>query len=266
MHASSYLHFASGAYSFGAMPSNVPIREKLIEAAARVYAAAGFRGATTRRIADEAGVNEVTIFRLFGSKACLIGQAMRLHAGAPEGVAVELPESPVDPERELIAWCEAQLGCLRNRRSLIRTTMGELEERPEAGPCAAEGPISAAAELKRYMTRLYGAGYIEGAKLRRAGRDEEAHAAGAMLMSALFGDAMGRDLMPEMYPQPVDRAPALYVRLFLRAIRCRPRDLWPRPVTPGAQTSRTTRDAGHRPPSAGVDEADAAGRLPPSPY
>jgi len=47
-------------------------RERILAAAARVYAEHGFRGATTRRIAEEAGVNEITIFRQFGSKAALI--------------------------------------------------------------------------------------------------------------------------------------------------------------------------------------------------
>ena len=44
------------------------VREQLLEAAVKVFAIAGFRGATTRRIAQEAGVNEVTLFRQFGSK------------------------------------------------------------------------------------------------------------------------------------------------------------------------------------------------------
>ena len=197
-------------------------RSRLIEAAARVYACAGFRGATTRRIAEEAGVNEVTIFRLFGSKAALIDAAVRQHAGAEAEPLVALPDEPVDPEPELTAWCGTQLALLRERRSLIRQSMGELAERPEIGPCVAEGTSHAAAELKRYMRRLYEGGFVEDASRRRDGRDEEAHAAGAMLMAALFGDAMGRDLMPEMYPQPADRAASLYVRLFLRAIRCAP--------------------------------------------
>ena len=51
-------------------------------------------------------------------------------------------------------------------------------------------------------------------------RAEEAYAAGTMLMAALFSDAMGRDLMPGLHPEPADRAPALYVRLFLRAVAC----------------------------------------------
>jgi hypothetical protein len=41
-----------------------------------------------------------------------------------------------------------------------------------------------------------------------------------MFMAAVFSDAMGRDMRPELYPKPADRAPALYVRLFLRAIAC----------------------------------------------
>ena len=47
-------------------------RERILEAAARVYAMHGFRGATTRLIANEAGVNEVTLFRSFGSKGALL--------------------------------------------------------------------------------------------------------------------------------------------------------------------------------------------------
>ena len=43
------------------------IRDRILEAAKRVYAKHGFRGATTRLIAIEADVNEVTIFRTFGS-------------------------------------------------------------------------------------------------------------------------------------------------------------------------------------------------------
>ena len=55
-------------------------RGKLLDVAARVYGEYGFRGATTRRIADEAGVNEITIFRQFGSKESLINEAIRTHS------------------------------------------------------------------------------------------------------------------------------------------------------------------------------------------
>jgi AcrR family transcriptional regulator len=47
-------------------------RERLLAAAAKCFAAGGSHGATTRAIASAAGVNEVTIFRLFGGKERLL--------------------------------------------------------------------------------------------------------------------------------------------------------------------------------------------------
>ena len=52
------------------------VRDQLLAAAARLYAEAGYRGATTRRIAVKAGVNEITLFRHFGSKDALIREAI----------------------------------------------------------------------------------------------------------------------------------------------------------------------------------------------
>src|SRR5476651_680593 len=49
-----------------------PARQLLLSAAARVFARDGLEGATTRTISREAGVNEVTLFRQFGTKEHLI--------------------------------------------------------------------------------------------------------------------------------------------------------------------------------------------------
>lgn len=42
--------------------------QRIIDAALKLFTAGGYRRATTRAIAAEAGVNEVTVFRHFGSK------------------------------------------------------------------------------------------------------------------------------------------------------------------------------------------------------
>lgn len=192
----------------------------------------GFRGATTRRIAEAAGVNEVTLFRTFGSKEALIAEALRSRAGAG-GEALELPADPVHPERELETWATAHLAELRASRALIRQVMSDVDERPEVAPCVSSGWCAADGALRRYLVRLVELGFVdaEAEPPRRGGRGgvtgpvlvryDEVFAAGAMLMAALFSDAMGRDMMPEMFPQPADRAPALYVRLFLRSVGCR---------------------------------------------
>lgn len=186
-------------------------RQKLLAAAARIYGESGFRGATTRRIADEAGVNEVTLFRLFGSKSALISEALRAHA--PRAVdPVSLPVEPVDPERELSAWCAEQLTHLRGARSMIRKAMGEIEEHPEMAPCMSEGTQCAFHELREYAQRL--------GRFGDSISEREVHAAATMLISALFADAMGREMMAALYPQPESDAAALYARIFLRAIGC----------------------------------------------
>jgi len=216
---------------------------KLLDAAARVYGELGFRGATTRRIADEAGVNEITIFRHFGSKEALINEAIKCHAFRP--VLPELPEVPQDPAAELSAWCKALLVHLSDARLLIRRMMSEQEERPEVVPCVGDGPRYATHRLRAYVAQLERRGFLtprttagrrngEGRPPAGAASDVGADVAAgvSMLMSALFADAMGREMMPDVYPQPAERAAAAYVSLFLRALGVRQSPATPEGTAP----------------------------------
>ena len=204
------------------------IRNRILAAAARVYAQYGFRGATTRLIAAEAGVNEVTLFRTFGSKAELL-QAM-LQSQVTASAAPSLPNDIADPQRAITEWCEAVLQYLRGHAHIIRKTIAEAEERPDAACAACEGPNSAGSSLVLYIERLREAGLADA--------DADVDIAVSMFMSALFGDALYRDVMPESFPQPVEQAPALYVKTFLRAVGLRASTL---PVR-----SRPARAAGTR--------------------
>ena len=184
------------------------VRDQLLAAAARVYAEVGYRGATTRRIAQEAGVNEITLFRHFGSKDTLLREAVA-RAGADIERAV-LPDRPVDAVRELTDWARAHLAYLHERRSLIRTCMGETEEHPGILSSIDKPPARAAAALARYLRRLR--------EHELATSEFDERVAAAMLMGALFGDAMGRDIMPEMFARGVEPSLRAYVRLLLRGI------------------------------------------------
>lgn len=188
-------------------------REKLLHAAGRIYAEVGFRGATTRRIADEAGVNEVTLFRLFGSKSQLLAEA--INCQEPMGT-VSLPLEPLDPWTELQEWCEGHAVALREMRAMIRKTMADLDEHPEMGPHLCNGQTPHFNELVGYATRVV-ARYPSA-----AGADVRTSC--SMLFSALFGDAMGRDIVPAVYPHPEHEATARYVRVFLRALGLPPAD------------------------------------------
>lgn len=205
-------------------------RCRILDAAARVYAEFGFRGATTRRIATAAGVNEVTLFRAFGSKEALIEEALRHHATVGSASLRLLPEQPVDPERELTAWATAQLADLAAHRSFIRKMMSEIDERPELAPSVTTGWAECDMALHAYLDRVRAAGFLDAA----ATPPETLFAAGVMLLAALFSDAMGRDMLPALYPQPAEGAPAAYVHLFLRAVAYRASAAPPSPVAPTA--------------------------------
>jgi AcrR family transcriptional regulator len=183
-------------------------RDEILAAAAGVFAQHGFRGSTTRRIADAAGVNEITIFRQFGSKEVLLREAMRFMTQSA-GLST-LPEVPVDPESELTDWSESFIQHLRLRSSIIRKTMSEIEERPDMSECASYVPRQASNDLCLYLTELKRQG--------TATEQFDPKTAAAMLMGAIFADAMGRDMMPDVYPQPEGEAAHMYSVLLLRAI------------------------------------------------
>jgi hypothetical protein len=111
-------------------------------------------------------------------------------------------------------WCAAVLRHLRENSALIRTSFGEIEERPEAAVSMCEGPNCAGMILTDYVMRLQSMGI--------AADDGDIPTAVAMLMSALFGDAISRDVMPNGFPQPESEAPSKYVRVFMRALGVKP--------------------------------------------
>lgn len=204
------------------------IKNRILAAAARVYSQYGFRGATTRLIATEAGVNEVTLFRTFGSKAELLQEM--LQAQVAQHAAPILSEDTGDPHTALTAWCALLIEYVREHAHLIRKTIAEAEERPDAACAACEGPSTAGASLALYVERLVESG--------AADRDTDVHTAVSMFMSAIFGDALYRDVMPKSFPQPVEAAAEKYVATFLRAVGYRASSL---PVR-----SRTARVANSR--------------------
>lgn len=182
-------------------------RTEILRAAATIFAQHGFRGSTTRRIADEAGVNEVTIFRYFGSKDRLLQEA--IGSAADRADMVRLPEKPVDPRAELIEWCTVVIDYIEVRCPMIRKCMGELNERPSMTEYAFSAPIRATKDLCTYFRQMRSAGFTD--------LEFDEVAAASMLIGALFHAAMGRAVMSEALP-PRDKAPAHYVDLLLRGI------------------------------------------------
>jgi AcrR family transcriptional regulator len=182
-------------------------KQRILEAAAKVYAEVGYRGATTRRIAAEAGCNELTLFRNFGSKATLIHEAV--NCCGPELKLVPLPEVPVDPATEVRAWAAQHFENIRTHAGMIRTTLAEIEEHPEL--VRPSDPYAMAYEqLAAYVARLQASG--------RAEPTLDPMAAAAMLLNALLLNGILRDVMPHVILNSPEHDLDNFVRVFLRGI------------------------------------------------
>jgi AcrR family transcriptional regulator len=194
-------------------------RERILDVTARIFAAAGYHGTTTRRIAQEADLNEVTVFRHFGSKDAVIREALRVVARERRPI---LDSSAPDAIAELDRWAFACFTHFYDNRNLIRRMMGEVGERPEIAPGLCQDTNEEFFQLLRFLEALRDRG--------EARADFRADAAAEMLIGALLSNALLRDLLPDM-PPPEENV-RLYVDLLLHAV--------------GAERRRNPRRAGKR--------------------
>jgi AcrR family transcriptional regulator len=181
---------------------------RILDAAMRVFEEQGFRGATTRRIADEAGVNEVTLFRHFGTKDELLLAALR--RAEQESPGATLPDPPIDPKKEIRAWARVHMTRLIRWRVLMRTSICESDAHPRICAKASDAPMRIHAELSDYLRRLKKTGFARGRWDPRV--------AASFLMGALFAEAIASDTMPGRHSHDPETAASAFADLFLAAI------------------------------------------------
>ncbi|MEP6834999.1 MAG: helix-turn-helix domain-containing protein [Gemmatimonas sp.] len=181
-------------------------RQRILAAALRIYGEHGFSGSTTRRIASEARVNEVTIFRQFGSKAALMAEAVLTPPAVPP--LPLLPAHPGNPVTELHVWALSLLDWLRETRTVIRRSFAETTDHPEVAGRLHSHVEAWSATLKRYVAHLEDQGRIT--------RSPDAEIASSMLIAALLTDGLGRIELPTVFAVSADESTARYVGAFLR--------------------------------------------------
>ncbi len=180
-------------------------REKLLDVAIRIFAEAGYHGTTTRRVAQEAGVNEVTLFRQFGSKEVLIREA--LAAIARRNRPVLSPDVP-DPVAELHRWTLAIFYYYYENRQLIRRLMGEMVEHQDLAGGICEDSNQEFLQLVGFFEALRTRGLLPS--------DANTEVAAGILLNALLTNALWRDVWPDV-PNPEENV-AGFVNLVLRGV------------------------------------------------
>ena len=79
------------------------VHARLIDAAGELLVERGYRGATTREIAQRAGVTEMTLFRHFTSKEALMRRGIEMNC---EGFAAMVPQPTGDLAGDLLTLLE----------------------------------------------------------------------------------------------------------------------------------------------------------------
>jgi AcrR family transcriptional regulator len=191
-------------------PDSTP--ERILAAARQVYAEAGFRGTTTRRVAQVAGVNEITLFRHFGNKETLIKKALNAHY---ENAGPRPLGEPVDPPAQLQDWALGTFEHWYAARHLIVKILSDLGEHPELAPAIVE-PGSEHLILAGYFTRMRELGLTT--------REFHPDAATGLLLGGLFSHAVWRDytVLPDQPLPPAADVVRLFVNLVLGSIGFRP--------------------------------------------
>jgi AcrR family transcriptional regulator len=134
-------------------------RQRLITAAMQLFGQVGYTQATTRLIAQAAGVNEVTLFRQFGSKKGLVMACIDAHnaAGFTATFEAELTGSYPDDIRRM---AELQVADTAANLEVLRLLVCDARNLPELRQALLAGGRSNLARLSAYFQRQIDLGVV----------------------------------------------------------------------------------------------------------
>ncbi|HUU07852.1 MAG TPA: TetR/AcrR family transcriptional regulator [Thermoplasmata archaeon] len=188
-------------------------RERILDSSLHLFAEKGFAGATTKEISAKAGVNEVTLFRHFGSKRALFVSVIQERSPLAEmqgKVSVD-PDAPVDELLERNA--RTVLAILKANRHLFMIILGDAWRIPKMRSAVSEFGVEKGVELvTELMATLIAAGKI---------REMDPHVAARSLIGMIQSYYMTRYLLADKEPGPGEegRMIAGFVDIFLDGVR-----------------------------------------------
>jgi AcrR family transcriptional regulator len=106
-------------------------RDKILETSLKLFSRKGFLGATTKEIAKEAGIAEITLFRHFPSKENLFEEVLNSYTFLPvlKGLLPEISAMPYEKSLTIIA--QRFLDTLESRKEMIHIMYSEVKRYPE---------------------------------------------------------------------------------------------------------------------------------------
>jgi len=184
-------------------------KDRIADAALEVFVSKGFKASTTREISRKAGVNEVTIFRLFKTKERLFNAAaermgqlpLRLVSGAPE------------PSDDLVADLTdigmfITIGVTENSK-YFRLMISEVTHRPKLWEKVSPAPMFVVSLLSGYFDKAKAKGLVR--------KDLDSNVAAVGFFSFFFRTLvatafLGKDVFIEMNHENIHKFAELFVK------------------------------------------------------
>jgi AcrR family transcriptional regulator len=185
-------------------------RDRILTAARDVIAKKGKRGATTREIAEVAGVNEATLFRHFGTKEALMIAVARRWCPVVEmrDLVAQLSGTPSD---DFLAIGRVMLAHMEAQQDIIRWSIAEADYENEIFSSTAWRPQLALHDaVVEVVERHVSAGAIAGQPRRLA----------MLFMGMIFMHVFARKKFPDTdFYTDNEAALRFYVDVFLNGVR-----------------------------------------------
>jgi AcrR family transcriptional regulator len=136
------------------------IKTQIMDAAAQQFAELGYKRATTRKIAQAAGVTEVTLFRHFGSKQNLFTAVLNRHALQPDSNAIFNQTLEGDYHQDMLRMGQYTMQIMQERRDVMRMMLCEAAHFPELQELLGQAPRQMRDMIAGYLQRRIEAGDI----------------------------------------------------------------------------------------------------------
>jgi len=142
------------------MPPKKDTKTRILDSALQLFSERGFKATTTRLIAENAGINEVTLFRYFGSKEKLFLAVIEQETKMRMGIVQIEPEPSENMVDELTMDGNMITKSMLERASFFRLMVLEMDRYPEIWEHMAAVPQTAISQLSNYFNRAKENGFV----------------------------------------------------------------------------------------------------------
>jgi AcrR family transcriptional regulator len=188
--ASKHLHTLVGER----MARRKDSRQRLLDAASELFCRDGYDGVSTRSIARKADVNEVTLFRLFGTKEHVLLAIMDRETDIRPRVPPEALEPSGDVVSDLSRFGTFMLEGMLQKAPIMKLGMTQMHRRPALWKHISPAPETALELLQGYFDRASRKGLLRKVDSRLAATVFFSFFFRSMVMETF----LGKDMLMEM--------------------------------------------------------------------